>query len=170
MPLPLGLEQIRREPAATEYDAYRRCKRGLKLLHAEAGTRATLVLDDFDAVRDLPSPGTVIQHIRDLIEDPTLTGLSAVIVARRSLKMIEGQVRGSTLVGVCEVRYVKHLKREGVLAMAARGGPAWRPSPQEEEALWQAAGGHPFLAEMVLCHAWDARPQGGSGRSRFGHI
>jgi hypothetical protein len=71
--------------------------------------RAILVLDNFDAVRDLNGPDTIIQHFHDLIEDPELTGVSAVIIARRSLLSIEKRVRGSTLVEVCEVHYLKPL-------------------------------------------------------------
>jgi hypothetical protein len=80
-------------------------------------------------------------------------GLTFIFVSRRSLDMIQGAVDCSTLAGLCEVVYMQPLDRDGLAFLKGRS-----LLPVEEGAfslLWDFTGGHPFLAEVVMCEAME---------------
>jgi hypothetical protein len=156
-PLPESLGPVRQRDSADSYSAYRRCQQGLNLLR-KAGISSLIVLDEFDAVRQFEEPESFIRRLRALIDARHTTGLSVVTISRRSLLAIEKQLGGiSNLDGVCEKHYVTPLGDEGLSEIVKRCGEVWQPSAEEYELLRWYTGGHPYLAEMILCHSWEAQ-------------
>jgi hypothetical protein len=151
------LEIVQATAVATSYEAYRQCRRGLMRLN-RLGVRSILVLDEFDDVRRFPDASTTVQRLRDLIYKPHETGLSAVFISRRSLRAIEQQVADvSTLDNVCEQASVRPLDDVGLTALFARCGGEWELSVALRDIVRYHTGGHPYLTEMILCHAWGTK-------------
>ncbi len=123
-----------------------------------AGQRSVVVVDEVDAIlrSDFNDAQLFVSRIREVANDRERYGLTFVFVSRRSLDMIQGAVDCSTLAGLCEVFYLQPLERDGIAALAARS-----PVPVEQLAndmLWRFTGGHPFLAEVVMCEAIEMGP------------
>ncbi|WP_295389693.1 AAA family ATPase [uncultured Thiodictyon sp.] len=117
------------------------------------GQRSAIVVDEIDAILQdgFTDASLFIARIREVANDRDRYGVTFIFVSRRSLDMIQGAVDCSTLAGLCEVMYMRPLERDGLDALSARS-----PVPVDDpgrEALWQITGGHPFLAEVVMCEA-----------------
>ncbi|MEA3641648.1 MAG: AAA family ATPase [Lamprobacter sp.] len=133
-------------------EAYERFLCNLRRWHRSGG-RSVIVLDELDAiVRDGFSDAQLfVSRIREMANDRERYGITFIFISRRSLDMIQGVVDCSTLAGLCEVVYLQPLAREYLDNLAIRS-----PVPIDNagrEALWQITGGHPFLAEVVMCEA-----------------
>mgnify|MGYP001483026775 FL=1 len=118
-----------------------------------SGRKAVLVVDEVDAiVRDeFADAGLFVSRMREVANDRDRYGITFIFVSRRSLDMIQGAVDCSTLAGLCEVAYLQPLGSDGLEELSARS-----PVPLDNsgrEALWRLTGGHPFLAEVVMCEA-----------------
>lgn len=124
-----------------------------------SGEKSVIVIDEMDAiVRDgFADAPLFVSRLRELANDRDRFGITFVYISRRSLDMIQGAVDCSTLAGLCEVVYLKPLERDGVDALCMRSPISVDNSGRE--ALWQITGGHPYLAEVVMCEAVD---KGGS--------
>ncbi len=142
-------------PRLVDHDqAYEHFLRNLRKL-CRSGQKSTLVIDEIDAVRreDFTDASLFISRIREVANDRDRYGVTFVFVSRRSLDMIQGAVNTSTLAGLCEVIYLQPLTRDGLDELIARS-----PIPVScagREALWRITGGHPYLAEVVMCEAVD---------------
>ncbi|MBI1763515.1 MAG: AAA family ATPase [Acidobacteria bacterium] len=158
LPLPNRFnEDILALPNDSSYHAYHRCYRGLSKLRQQ-GLQITIVLDEFDKIRHLKEASDSIQRLRELIYNEAKTGTSGVIISRRRIKLIEEQIRDvSTLAGICHLYYLKPLDLNGVKAIVARAaGRAELFNNETVSYVYDRTGGHPFLAEMMCCHIWDA--------------
>lgn len=118
-----------------------------------SGRKSVIVVDEVDAIvrDDFPDKALFLSRIREVANDRDRYGMTFIFVSRRSLDMIQKAVPGSTLPGLCEVIYLQPLTRDGLDELAARS-----PVPVDNtgrEALWRITGGHPFLAEVVMCEA-----------------
>lgn len=118
-----------------------------------SGRNSVLVVDEVDAIvrDDFADASLFVSRIREVANDRNRYGITFVFVSRRSLDMIQGAVDCSTLAGLCEVIYLQPLGRDGLEELSARS-----PVPVDNtgrEALWRLTGGHPFLAEVVMCEA-----------------
>lgn len=143
--------------ASGSYHAFRLVRAQLKAL-AKRGVRTVCVIDEFDAVRNLDGASAFIQQLRELADFQDETGFLAVFVSRRSLFHLEKQLAGvSNLDGICEKMYLQPLACSMLNEMFVRCGDEWTPSAEERALLYSHTGGHPFLSEMILCHAWDRR-------------
>nr|VFK30912.1 MAG: AAA ATPase domain-containing protein [Candidatus Kentron sp. MB] len=155
--LPEVLKHLSDTNPSNGYEAYQRCRRALIGLR-KAGIDSLVVMDEFDAVRSFEDSSAFIQRLRELIDHRDITGLSMVFISRRSLIAIERQLAGvSNLDGVCQKHFVKPLDAAGVEEMLGRCGDAWQVSQEDKALLLWYTGGHPYLAEMILCHGWDDR-------------
>lgn len=155
--VPSGIAESSIGSVTSGYEAYRRCRLGLLALK-RAGVHQILVLDEFDSVRRFDDAATTIQRIRDLIYRRFETGLVAVFISRRSLHHIEQQVADvSTLDNVCEQFCVRPFERVGLEEMLGRCKEEWDPSSEDRALLWWYSGGHPYLAEMILCCSYASR-------------
>lgn len=119
------------------------------------GRRALIVVDEVDRiVRDDFDDATLfVSRMREIANDYDRYGLTFLFLSRRSLDMIQGEVDFSTLAGLCEVIYLQPLDRRSLDNLAQRA-----PAPVAREGLdilWALTGGHPFLAEVVMCEAVD---------------
>jgi Swt1-like HEPN/AAA domain len=120
-----------------------------------AGSTSVVVVDEIDAIaRDgFADAPLFVSRIREVANDCERYGVTFMFVSRRSLDMIQGAVDCSTLAGLCEVMYMQPLERSGLNSLAER---SQRPvEPSGLEALWRITGGHPFLAEVVMCEAFE---------------
>jgi hypothetical protein len=118
-----------------------------------SGRKSVIVVDEVDAIvrNDFSDAPLFVSRIREVANDQNRYGITFIFVSRRSLDMIQGAVDCSTLAGLCEVIYLQPLERDGLKELATRS-----PFPVKKaghEALWRITGGHPFLAEVVMCEA-----------------
>jgi len=118
-----------------------------------SGLKSVIVVDEVDAVVrvDFPDAQLFVSRLREVANDRDRYGITFVFVSRRSLDMIQGAVDCSTLAGLCEVVYLQPLQRDGLDALAGRSPLAVTDAGRET--LWRITGGHPFLAEVVMCEA-----------------
>jgi len=118
-----------------------------------SGLKSIIIVDEVDAIvrDDFFNAPLFISRIREVANDRDRYGITFVFISRRSLDMIQGAVDCSTLAGLCEVIYLQPLDYDGLEELAARS-----PVPVDDtgrETLWHITGGHPFLAEVVMCEA-----------------
>lgn len=133
-------------------EAYESFLRALRK-RRRSGQKSVIVVDEVDAiVRDgFADAPLFVSRIREVANDRDRYGVTFIFVSRRSLDMIQGAVDCSTLAGLCEVVYLQPLERDGLDILSARS-PIFVDNAGRE-ALWQITGGHPFLAEVVMCEA-----------------
>lgn len=117
------------------------------------GQKSLIIIDEFDAIaRDTFEDAQLfISRIREVANDCDRYGLTFMFVSRRSLDRIQGAVDCSTLAGLCEVIYLQPLSATALNELATRS-----PVPIDnsgQNALWRITGGHPYLAEVVMCEA-----------------
>jgi hypothetical protein len=123
-----------------------------------SGMRQIVVFDEFDWISKIPEAGLTIQRLRDLIYRQYETGFAAAFVSRRSLRNLEQQIADvSTLDNVCEQYCVRPLDKKGLNKIVRRSESEWLMSDTEISKLWWYCGGHPWIAEMVLCHALPSK-------------
>lgn len=122
------------------------------------GRRCTVILDELDAIVHSHFSGgpLFIAQIREVANLQEKYGLTFGFVSRRSLDMIQGAVDLSTLSGICRIEYLKPLDKSHVEQIAQLGGVSL--TADGLEALWDYTGGHPYLAELLLCEAVDQQP------------
>ena len=144
------------QPLQDPFDAYVRCQQGLRLI-AKVGRKILVVIDEFDAIRLIDEPGPTMQRLRELISKPKETGLSAVLITRRSLRALEEQVRSvSRLALVCPPHRICLLGREALDAMVLRSNNGVKISEDDQKKIWSHSGGHPYILEMIFFWVWDA--------------
>ena len=131
------------------YENFLKALRGRRRL----GRKSVIVVDEMDAIvrDDFPDKELFLSRIREVANDRDRYGMTFIFVSRRSLDMIQKAIPGSTLPGLCEVIYLQPLERDDLIELAARSPVSVDDSGGE--ALWQLTGGHPFLAEVVMCEA-----------------
>jgi AAA domain len=113
-------------------------------------SRQIVVVDELDAVRQFPDGADFLRLLRELLHDPSRTGVVAILCSRRPIAALEQQMQDiSTLAGVMEHLSIGPFDEEEFKVLCSRAssrvGAGWR------EAVWRVSGGHPFLAEMGLC-------------------
>jgi hypothetical protein len=133
-------------------EAYENFLRLLRKWH-RSGQKAVIVLDEVDAIvrNEFSDAQLFVSRMREIANDRDRYGITFIFVSRRSLDMIQGVVDCSTLAGLCEVVYLQPLERDGLDAIAARSPISADNSGLDS--LWRITGGHPFLAEVVMCEA-----------------
>lgn len=118
-----------------------------------SGLKSVIVLDEVDAIvrEEFSDAQLFVSRIREMANDRDRYGITFLFVSRRSLDMIQGVVDCSTLAGLCEVVYLQPLGRDDLDELATRSPISVDNAGRE--ALWRITGGHPFLAEVVMCEA-----------------
>lgn len=155
--IPRLLHNALEAQASNGYRAYEHFEKGLIGLW-KAGINSLVVLDEFDALRLLHDSSEFVKRLRALIDKRHITGLSMVFISRRSLIAIEKQLFGvSNIDGVCKKHFVGPLHDTEVDEMLARCKSAWDVSEADKAKLLWYTGGHPYLAEMILCHGWNEK-------------
>lgn len=103
---------------------------------------AVLGLDEFDAVRDYPDASEFLRNLRQMISQGGDSCLTALLLSRRPIRVIEEQIRGiSTLSGVCFPLHVTALSEEEI----SKGWIIDRQAASEN-AVW--SGGLPRLVDF----------------------
>lgn len=140
-------------PSNNSWEAFYRCYRGLSLL-CLAGIKTIIVLDEFDGIRLWSDARESILRFREMVHDSEKTGTTGVFISRRPLSPLELSITDiSTLNGICETRYICPLDLNGLRSMFARAGD--KQVLFNENEILEYSGGHPFLAEILLCHIYD---------------
>ena len=145
------------EPGDSErlYDGYRLLKQHLRAAK-KGGRHHTLILDEFDAVREMAHAQISLRRLRELLSKPHEYGLSAVLVSRRRIASLERQISDlSTLDGVCPSLLIRPLSHQGICDMVSRGWPLESESTALAEQVLQHTGGHPFLSEALLFELFE---------------
>lgn len=131
-------------------EAYESLLRQLRKRH-RSGLKSVIVLDEVDAIvrEGFSDAQLFVSRIREMANDRDRYGVTFLFVSRRSLDMIQGVVDCSTLAGLCEVVYLQPLGRDDLNNLAKRS--TFSIDDSACESLWRITGGHPFLAEVVMC-------------------
>lgn len=118
-----------------------------------SGRSSVVIVDEFDSIarKEFEDAQLFISRLREVANDRDRYGLTFIFVSRRSLDMIQGVVDCSTLAGLCEVVYLKPLNYAGLVQLRSRSTKASCEST--DKLLWEFTGGHPYLAEVVMCEA-----------------
>ena len=152
--LPEKFKSILLEEVLSDYDAYRKFRKLLKILNKNNIT-IKVVIDEFDAIKSLPNYDQVIKWLRELIDKGFETGVSAIFISRRSLYAIERQTENvSNLDGVCSSMYIKPLSEDALILMAKKCEYFFQIDNTIEK-LKYYTGGYPYLAEMFLYRTWN---------------
>ena len=134
--------------SASIHQNFRLLRRRLEIEESRSGQ--TVVIDELDAVRHLPDGADFLRLLRELLHDPSRTGVVAILCSRRPIARLEQEVRDiSTLAGVLEHLSIGPFDEQEFDALCSRGSPQVGADWREE--VWEVSGGHPFLAEMGLC-------------------
>ncbi len=142
------------EEAISDYDSYRKFRKALKDLHKN-NIGIKVIIDEFDAIKNLPNYDQIIKWLRELIDKGYETGFSAVFVSRRSLYAIERQTENiSNLDGVCSSMYIRPLSDDALLLMAKKCEFFFMVENSIEK-LKYYTGGYPYLTEMFLYKVWN---------------
>lgn len=154
-PRSTALHELMARTVADSDEGYRRVRRGMQLL-ARAGAKTLWIIDEFDKVTGFFDSRDTILRLRELIYQHHEYQSCALIVSRRTIATIEGQVPGvSNLSGVVpHVRFLGPLDRAALERIADRCRPGWELSPEERDRLWWLTGGQPYLAELLLYYGW----------------
>jgi hypothetical protein len=117
-----------------------------------------VVFDELDGItrKGFLEASLFLSRIREIANDHDRYGLTFLFISRRSLDTIQGVVDFSTLAGLCEVVYVKPLIQEMIYNLVRRS-----PIPVDVDAqltLWEYTGGHPYLAEVLMCETIEKNP------------
>ena len=148
-------QRILYKHCGSSYEAYRKCRRGLVLLKQQ-GVNTKLIIDEFDAVRKFEESDQFIQWLRELIDKGFETGVSIVFLSRRSLFSIEKQIAHvSNLDHVCEKLYLTPLQDEELNILVNRSAEIIIISDEDRRLITEYTGGHPYLAELILCHSCE---------------
>ena len=134
--------------SASIYQNFRLLRRYLEIEGHRSGQ--IVIIDELDAVRHFPDGADFLRLLRELLHDPSRTGIVAILCSRRPVARLEQEVRDiSTLAGVLEHLSIGPFNEEEFQALCSRGSS--RVSADWQKEVWEVSGGHPFLAEMGLC-------------------
>ena len=119
-----------------------------------SNSRAIVMLDELDSVSDLDNSGLIVNRLRELAHEDRYN-LTFLFISARTLLWIQnkGNGCGSNLSGICHNSFIGPFKDATVLdKMIKRSGIE---SPQLSKLLFAITGGHPFLAELLLCATFN---------------
>jgi hypothetical protein len=142
------LSRSDRGMSASIHQNFRLLRRHLEIHGHRSGQ--IVIIDELDAVRHFPDGADFFRLLRELLHDPSRTGIVAILCSRRPVARLEQEVRDiSTLAGVLEHLPIGPFDEEEFQALCSRAssqvGADW------QKKVWEVSGGHPFLAEMGLC-------------------
>lgn len=134
--------------SASIHQNFRLLRRHLEIEGHRTGQ--IVVIDELDAVRYYSDGADFLRLLRELLYDPSRTGVAAILCSRRPVARLEQEVRDiSTLAGVLEHLSIGPFDNEEFQALCSRGSS--RVGTEWQKEVWEVSGGHPFLAEMGLC-------------------
>lgn len=123
-----------------------------QLATLQATVRLVLLLDEVDETLDEPWMTALFNQLRALIYSSDLHDQVRLVLAgsRRFLDQVSD--RGSPLWNVLKLHYLTSFDRTGFDQFT----PRWSELPPPAfDSVWQQSGGHPFLAQYLLHHAWE---------------
>lgn len=141
----------------TLYGQFRTIKKILKNIKKQ-GYQISLVIDEFDSIRNLSESQFFIQQIRELIDFQDDYGLTCIFISRRSLYHLENQISDiSNIDNICDKLFVRPFSLAELQNLFDRIKAFWKNTESEVELLWKYCGGHPYIAEMILCKGWNEK-------------
>jgi len=124
------------------------------LLNRSRGTAVCLVLllDELDAMVNYSWAETLFNQLRALVYDGPLAALLRIVITG-SERIIQVRQNGSPLLNAVKCAHLEVLDEDAVRQLIARGG---HPPEDTVTAIMTQSGGHPFIAQYLLHHIWDA--------------
>lgn len=113
--------------------------------------RLVLLLDEIEAMIGEDWSETLFNQIRSIIYDGFLANIVKVVLTG-SANVIRARQSGSPLLNAVKIEHLALLDADDLQFLIARGGEV----PLDVAAAVQVeSGGHPFVAQYLLHHAWD---------------
>lgn len=133
------------------YDQFCQVLRG----RCKNGKKSIVVVDEFDAIihSKFPDSQLFVARLREIANDQERYGITFVFISRRQLSQIQGEIDYSTLAGLCETFHIKPFDRNSLGCLMKRS--LLKIDDSAKEHLWYFTGGHPYLAEVVMCEVMN---------------
>jgi hypothetical protein len=113
--------------------------------------RFVLLLDEVESMIDFDWSDTLFNQLRALIYDGMLANVIKLVLTG-SANVIRARQAGSPLLNAVKIEHLLPLDEPDLRSLLACGGEM----PDEViAAVQQESGGHPFIAQYLLHHAWD---------------
>jgi hypothetical protein len=113
--------------------------------------RLVLLLDEVESMTDFDWSDTLFNQLRALIYDGPLANFVKLVLTG-SANVVRARQAGSPLLNAVKIEHLLPLGEPDLQSLIARGGEV----PDEViAAVQQESGGHPFIAQYLLHHAWD---------------
>jgi hypothetical protein len=113
--------------------------------------RLALLLDEVESMTHFDWSETLFNQLRALIYDGQLADVVKLVLTG-SANVIRARQSGSPLLNAVKIEHLAPLGEIDVQTLITRGGEI----PDEAAAAVQVeSGGHPFIAQYLLHHAWD---------------
>jgi hypothetical protein len=113
--------------------------------------RLVLLLDEVESMTDFDWSDTLFNQLRALIYDSPLANFVKLVLTG-SANVIRARQAGSPLLNAVKIEHLLPLGEPDLQSLIARAGEV----PDEvAAAVQQESGGHPFIAQYLLHHAWD---------------
>lgn len=135
--------------STSTHAAFRRLNRMLVSRATQGVARSLIVIDEFDAVRGWKDGGDFMRLLRELLYDPSRTGVVAILCSRREIARLELETQDvSTLDGVLDHISLGPMSAAEIDSMYARIEVPVHP--EVRATVQSVAGEHPYLVEMCL--------------------
>jgi hypothetical protein len=114
--------------------------------------RLVLLLDEVESMIDLDWSDTLFNQLRSLIYDGLLANVFKIILTG-SANVIRARQSGSPLLNAVKIEHLTVLTDPALQSLVARAGEM---TDGIVAAVQTESGGHPFIAQYLLHHIWDA--------------
>jgi len=113
--------------------------------------RLALLLDEVESMTHFDWSETLFNQLRALIYDGPLAAVVKLVLTG-SANVIRARQSGSPLLNALKIEHLSSLSEIGLQSLIARGG---KVSDEAAVVIQTESGGHPFIAQYLLHHAWD---------------
>lgn len=116
-----------------------------------ASLRLVLLLDEVESMTDFDWSDTLFNQLRALIYDGPLANVVKLVLTG-SANVIRARQAGSPLLNAVKIEHLVPLNDNDLQSLIAHAGEV---SDEVASAVQQESGGHPFIVQYLLHHAWD---------------
>ena len=131
-----------------------------RLLTDELGERIRLVLlvDEAESLLTAPWGSDLRPNLRNLLSNSEIANDLALVMSGSTAFHAQVAERDSPLENILTRYVLYNLTREETLALAREPNKG-RLSAEAAQEVWVQTGGHPCLAQFILCELWDDLPE-----------
>jgi hypothetical protein len=124
-----------------------------RLSYVHGPTRLVLLLDEMDAVLDRGCHELLLGQLRAMVSDGDIADGVRLVVAGSRRFLDDVSRPGSPFLNVLKLHYLSAFEEPVITELSARCEGLADGVRQE---IWRQTGGHPFLAQYLLHHLWQA--------------